>query len=220
MSNMYQWINQTWNTIRGKCGYECGYCYVPNTRARKLYEKEPELIETAFKPLGSGKIIFVCSMIDIFGPSIQDYWIQKTMEHCRKYDNLYLFQSKNPIQFFRFANDLPKRNILATTIETNRDYKNTKAPSVHQRMKGLKLLSEVGQTTMLTIEPIMDFDLKEFLEMIRIIKPYKVNIGADSKKSSLPEPTWEKIQVFIEELEKSMQVNLKPNLNRLKVIRE
>jgi hypothetical protein len=26
--NMYSWITHTWNAIRGKCGFNCSYCFV------------------------------------------------------------------------------------------------------------------------------------------------------------------------------------------------
>ncbi len=44
---------------------------------------------------------------------------------------------------------------------------------------------------MVTIEPIMDFDLEPFVEMIKNTKPKFVNIGADSKGHNLPEPSSE-----------------------------
>ena len=44
------------------------------------------------------------------------------------------------------------------------------------------------------------------------------NIGADSKNSGLPEPTWEEVQELISELEKNnIEVRQKKNLDRLKV---
>jgi len=64
----------------------------------------------------------------------------------------------------------------------------------------------------ITIEPIMDFDLFEFVELIKYIQPIQVNIGADSKNHGLPEPSAEKINALISEIEKFTKVHKKENL--------
>jgi hypothetical protein len=62
----------------------------------------------------------------------------------------------------------------------------------------------------------MDFDLKPFVELIKGASPTFVNIGADSKKSKLLEPSKEKILALIEELTISgIEVRQKSNLKRL-----
>jgi len=68
---------------------------------------------------------------------------------------------------------------------------------------------------MITIEPILDFDLNEFSEMIKSINPSWVNIGADSKGHKMPEPGKEKIQKLIDELSAFTSVKIKTNLSRL-----
>ena len=68
---------------------------------------------------------------------------------------------------------------------------------------------------MVTIEPIMDFDLEVFYDWIRDARPAWVNIGADSKGHKLPEPSKEKIEALITELKKFTEVRIKPNLSRL-----
>ena len=68
---------------------------------------------------------------------------------------------------------------------------------------------------MVTIEPIIDFDLNIIVDWIKRIKPKWVNIGADSKGHKLPEPSKEKIEALIKELKKFTEVRIKPNLNRL-----
>lgn len=69
----------------------------------------------------------------------------------------------------------------------------------------------------ITIEPIIDFDLPEFITMIKHCNPRQVNIGADSssKRNKLPEPPKEKILELITELEKFTTVVQKKNLARL-----
>ena len=63
----------------------------------------------------------------------------------------------------------------------------------------------------------MDFDLPEFVEMIKIYNPIQVNIGADSshRRNMLPEPPKEKILELIEALEQFTTVVQKKNLARL-----
>jgi len=68
---------------------------------------------------------------------------------------------------------------------------------------------------MITIEPILDYDLDVFIKMIKSVKPWKVAIGADSCGHNLPEPSSEKIKALITELEKFTTVIQKPNLKRL-----
>ena len=69
----------------------------------------------------------------------------------------------------------------------------------------------------ITVEPIMDFDLPEFITMIRYCDPVQVNIGADSnpKRNRLPEPPKGKILELIAELETFTKVVQKKNLKRL-----
>jgi hypothetical protein len=68
---------------------------------------------------------------------------------------------------------------------------------------------------MITVEPILDFDVMTFSEMILSCKPAQVNIGADSGNNHLPEPPPEKIAALIEALRPFTEVHLKKNLKRL-----
>ena len=76
-------------------------------------------------------------------------------------------------------------------------------------------MSRLDFDKMVTIEPIYDFDLDDFLLMLKDTKPKWVNIGADSKGHNLPEPSKEKIEDLIKELKTFTNVKLKPNLKRL-----
>jgi len=40
---------------------------------------------------------------------------------------------------------------------------------------------------MITIEPVMLFDQKNFIELLSSIKPFQINIGADSGNNKLKE---------------------------------
>jgi protein gp37 len=183
---------------------------------RKRYSGKLWLMEKEFeKDEGKGKIIFVQDCGDLCAESVPDEWIIKVLEHCRMYpDNEYLFLTKNPQKYFKFIDQFPKNSILGVTIESNRWYLEiSDAPLPIKRAEAMSKL--VYPRKMVSIEPIMDFDLVTFVEMIREIKPEYVVIGADSKGNNLPEPDSQKIHEFINELEKFTKVEIKPNLNRI-----
>jgi DNA repair photolyase len=218
MSNMYDFVNgKTWNPIGGECWHKCHYCYVSSLKDRfpaikKKYSGDPYLDDKAFKSLGKGHFYFVGSMVDFLADNVPDWMIIKSLEHCQKYDNQYLLQTKNPRRFNQFTNFYPEKTILCTTIETNR-YTGSRAPWARGRALAMEKLQF---DKYVTIEPIMVFELDRMLNLIDIVKPVQVNIGANSNsKIKLPEPSPDKIKELIEELEKFTKVHLKPNLKRL-----
>ena len=210
--NMYDFVTHMWSPIKGKCSHDCSYCYM------KRWGKQPPLhldekdLDTN---LGSGKFIFVGHTIDMFADDVPAEWITSVLSKCQYYDNKYLFQSKNPERYFEFLERYPPKRLFGTTIETNRNTVRTNAPSVLKRAKYLGQLKKIKQTTMLTIEPVYDFDLEKMVELIKTAAPEWVNIGADSKGHGLPEPPPEKIRALIKALEKTTDVKLKGNLKRI-----
>ncbi len=68
---------------------------------------------------------------------------------------------------------------------------------------------------MLSVEPVMDFDLVPFVGWIKAIAPEFVSVGADSKGHKLPEPKALKLIALIEALEQFTEVKQKLNLKRL-----
>ena len=129
-------------------------------------------------------------------------------------------QPKNPercwYSIFGLSTKLHK---ICTTIETNRYCPGImkKSPHPDRRAYSLRHLANKGFETMVTIEPVIDFDLEKMVKLIRHTKAAQVNIGADSdhKKNNLPEPSKEKILALISELEKFTVVFRKKNLRRL-----
>lgn len=210
--NMYDFVSHTWNAIKGICPHDCSYCYMKAFPQKKMRLDEQEL-ET---DLGRGNFIFVGSSIDMFADKVPSEWIEKVLEHCCAYDNKYLFQSKNPHRFKEFLDDFPSDTVLGTTIETNRYYKGlSKAPVVAERALHFSS-SSLPFPKMITIEPIMDFDLKTLVMFIFTVKPAWVNIGADSKHHNLLEPSYEKVMELKARLGGFTTVKLKSNLERLK----
>ena len=208
--NMYGFITSTWNPIKGKCSHDCSYCYM------KVYPQKPlHLVEKELKDdLGSGNFIFVGSSTDMFAEDVQKVDIERVLEHCRDYPkNRYLFQSKNPERMYSLFEFFPKNAVFGTTIESNRTYPIQKCPSPEARAWWIQQLNSVD--VMVTIEPILDFDLDVMVKWIEGIHPKWINIGADSKGHKLPEPSKEKIIALIQELRKFTEVKLKDNLKRI-----
>jgi len=166
--------------------------------------------------LGSGKKIFVGSSCDMWAEDVPLDWIYLVLQVCREYDNTYLFQSKNTHRFrpaILGKWEVPEKTMLGTTLETNRDYGISKAPPPEERGEFFAKLDWLPK--MVSIEPIMDFDLDIFLKLIGRISPEFVSIGADSKGHNLPEPSPGKVRALIEELKKITDVRVKDNLRRL-----
>lgn len=205
--NMYEFITHTWNTIKGECKHDCSYCYMKRWGKLKPIRFDEKELKT---DLGSGNFIFVGSSNDMFGCGNIE-WMDRTLQHCRKFDNNYFFQSKNPFAFTNAGLVFPEKSSFCTTIETNRFYEeimgNTQKP--HERAYHLP------ENSYITIEPIMDFDLKEFVSLLKVAKPKQVNIGADSGNNGLPEPSKEKVLQLIDELQKFTIIHNKSNLKLL-----
>lgn len=219
--NMYPWITHTWNTIKGECPHGCSYCYMKKWGKQnpiRFDEKELKEFDRDMKKYGEGQIIFVGSSCDMFASDIPQDWIIRTLNHCRKFDNTYLFQSKYPESFLNFGTFMPEKVVFCTTIETNRHYEDIMgtSPSPYSRAKAMLELSEFCKTYV-TIEPVMDFDLEKMVQLIMACGPAQINIGADSGNNNLPEPSTEKLKQLIVELgiNNGRKVVAKDNLKRL-----
>lgn len=209
--NMYEFATHTWNTIKGKCPHDCSYCYMKRFKQGEIHFDQKELTTD----LGSGNFIFVGSSCDLFAEGVPDDWIIWTLDHCIGFDNTYLFQTKNPARFEDFSGRYPTNSIFCTTIETNRENDLSNCPERKMRMVWMcgSFLSD--KRRMITIEPIMEFDMDELVRWIEAIRPECVNIGADSGNNSLPEPEADKIRELILRLSDYTRVNLKFNLHRI-----
>jgi DNA repair photolyase len=210
---MYDWVTHTWNTVKGKCYHNCDYCYMKTWGELKPVRFDEKELK---QDLGTGNVIFVGNTNDMFAEEIPDEWIEKTLQHCEKFQNKYVFQSKNPQRMAMYEMNTICDAMFGTTIETNRDLSLiSKAPSPQERAIGIGHVSPESKT-FITIEPIMDFDLEDFIALIQSANPDFVNIGADSKKHSLPEPSYDKVIALIDGLKKAgTEIRKKVNLDRL-----
>lgn len=218
-SNMYDWISSTWNPIRGRCLHDCSYCSLKSIAKRFNHPQEPiHLVESELKTnLGKGKTIFVGSSCDLFARDIPDIWVSRVLKHCLDYPkNTYIFQSKDPERMFTFWNEIPEGSFIGTTIESNKEYNISKAPDVQERAYFLGQFDGKEFKRFVTIEPICSFDLNELVLLIRKCRPTFVNIGADSKKNNLPEPSRAEVDELIVRLKEFTEVRRKTNLERLR----
>lgn len=209
--NMYDWITHTYNTVKGKCHHDCTYCFMKRWGHLKPVRFDEKELKT---DLGSGNFIFVGSSCDMFAEDIPERWITETLTHCSEFDNTYLFQTKNPGRALYFT-EWPEKSVFCTTIETNRWYDQMHhSPPPFERSRAMNGIS-IFNKTYVTVEPIMDFDLKELTNLIAMCNPQQVNIGADSGGNSLPEPQPEKIRDLIDCLSGFTKVKEKKNLKRI-----
>jgi hypothetical protein len=167
--------------------------------------------------LGSGRTIFVGSSTDMWADAVRGEQIWQVLNQCRYHDgNKYIFQSKNPHRFFQFVEEFPKDIILGTTLESNRQY----GQSIHAPLPAQRAAVFVDRRLqrfkkMVSIEPIVAFDLEIFSMWIKEINPAFVSIGADSKGHNLMEPTAQELKDLVVELSAITKVKLKKNLYRI-----
>lgn len=201
-----EWCDATWNPITG-CMNKCEYCYARRIATRfggsslnvPHILNEPFMRKGRIQPYPFGftptlhryrlnipqrwpkhKVIFVCSMADLFGDWMPDAWIEEVFEACRKApQHTYLFLTKNPDRLCDLANN----NNLPT--DKNFWYGSTLDSKDARRYPG-----RFRDHTFLSIEPLreyMDVGLGSFGSAEWII------IGAETgnrKEKIIPEKAW------------------------------
>jgi len=125
------WCDATWNPVTG-CRHGCEYCYARKIAERfgnptrdgiyEFYEEcrkdrgSVQPYPNGFSPtfhryrLGIPKewhkprVIFVCSMADLFGDWVPLAWIRKVFDTCKAAPwHRYLFLTKNPKRYLQLA---------------------------------------------------------------------------------------------------------------------
>ena len=150
----------------------------------------------------SGRNIFVCSMADLFGDWIPDFWLDEVFDACRKApQHNYLFLTKNPRRYVQLSNagKLPlKDNMWYGTSIT--DKSNT---------ENAKEMFDTGFhfKKFLSIEPILcDIAQEDFWYAIDDIADWII-VGAETgrrKDRVVPERKW------IEDIVNECRKNRKP----------
>jgi DNA repair photolyase len=207
---LYSFSSYNWDPLIGWCSHDCVYCPIKMPKNNKI-----KLKENSFKVnLGEKNRIFVGSTNDLFANNVPKEWIINILNYCNKYpNNDYLFQTKNPSRFFDFKDYFPNNSIFGVTIETNRENNLANCPPRYLRLEEMK--KDWPNKKMISVEPIMDFDIEIFPHWIEQISPDLVNIGRDSNKIkdySFPEPSNYKIKEFIKKVSDITKVNVNSNL--------
>lgn len=212
-TNMYELSVMQWNPFAG-CKHNCMYC-VPSFQlqikrtakkhCRPCYDFEPhqhpERLTRSLPRTHYMQFIFTCSSGDIaFCPT--EYLEKIITVIGDKSDRTFLIQSKNPSTFSRIR--WPRNVILGTTIETNRDDLCRDIATAPPPSRRYVDFLQIGHPLkMVTVEPVMKFDLEVMLDWMRNINPAMIWLGYDSKKCYLPEPELGQVQSLHWELSKA-----------------
>jgi protein gp37 len=164
---------------------------------------------------GKDRKIFVEHCNDLFAAAMPDDLILKVLAHCREYpDNRYLFHTKNPARYADYLSKMPPDFILGATAETNRP-----TPEISLAPAPLDRLAAMGgltATKLVTVEPVLEFDLDEFVAALIRAKPDHIIIGADSKFRGMKEPSRNDLIALMNDLRAAgIEVREKRNLQRL-----
>jgi hypothetical protein len=220
MSNMFKSITRTWNVFTG-CRHNCTYCNARTLAIGRLKHHpryrdgfkpafHPELLDVKFEP---GEFVFIAYMGDIAFCKVIDFG--HILERIRAFpETNFLLMTKDPRVFKKWPINFPPNVVLGTTLETNRDYEMSLAPPPSIRAH---FLGQTGHPKkMVSIEPIMDFDLDHFTYMVQQIGPQIVEVGADNYHHHLPEPPADKLRHLLHHLRLiSPKVVEKDGLKRL-----
>ena len=202
---MFDVITRTWNPVIG-CLHNCTYCWARNLAETRLTHMEkykdgfkPKLAEYELKKTFHKQYVFACDMGDLFGDWVPKEWVLKVLDAVRNSPSSYfLFLTKNPKRYLEFLEAFPENLVLGATIETNREYKVSNAPSVAERYNCM--INLPYKRKMVSIEPIMDFDPEILLSWIKNVSPVAVHVGYANHNQHLPEPKLSKTLELIAEL--------------------
>lgn len=209
-TNMYVHSVKQWNPFVG-CRHDCKYC-VSSFQAQlkrwakkgclKCYNFVPhehdERLDQNLPNTKYAQFIFTCSSGDI--AFCRTEYLKRIVDRIRsERDKTFLIQSKNPRTFDRVQ--FPDNVILGITLETNRDDlcgDISKAPMCSQRYRDF--LEVKHPVKMVTIEPVLDFNLDVMVAWIENINPCMVWLGYDSRRNCLQEPELDKVKQLYWEL--------------------
>ena len=232
--NMYNFVSHTHNHLAGACPHQCTYCAIQDMARRfpvlrERYSGPIRVVEKEFNVKYDEKIlrrdggtypgtIFMENCSDLFAEGVSPYQIHSILSHCRDWpENTYVFQTKNPGRVGPILAFFPPKFMIGTTAECNRySPMLSYAPTPPERLEAMRAIEILRERKFVTVEPIVEFDHDIFLDMLLASGAGTVNIGADSKKHGLPEPTGREIDLLVGDLRQAgITVRLKPNLKRL-----
>jgi protein gp37 len=169
---------------------------------------KPAICKAELNKKFKDKFVFAVDMGDLFGNWVPSNWIQQVVDAVKQSpDSNFLFLTKNPERYYEFIETLPSNVVLGATIETNRTYPVSNAPTNKERYCLMANLP--WNNKLISIEPIMDFDIEILVSAIKAISPAIVYVGYDNYNNNLPEPPLAKTKMLIQELEKFTRVRTK-----------
>lgn len=183
---------KTWNVQIG-CDFNCLYCNARklaltrlkhSLRYRDGFKPHPVLSELR-KRFHPGDFVFVGYMGDISFANRRFVKIILSIIEEQP-DVRFLFCSKNPMVYHWWGLRYPDNLYLGATIETNYDFKVSKAPEPFHRYRAMKLLDHPHK--FISIEPLMDFHLRTLVDWMREIDPEIIEVGPDNYHNNLVEP--------------------------------
>lgn len=225
---------KTWNVLFG-CHFSCTYCSVRSLVATRLknspkyaHGMEPGIAEREinrnFRP---GDWVFVGYMGDVACQPIQN--LRPVLERIEQQPEVnFYFQSKDPACFLGWMQTwhpvFPPNVTFGTTLETNRTFTGvySNAPPPIARFEAMvKLALHHHRRTIVSIEPVMDFDLGILAWWLSMLEPVYIFLGANNYHNGpdLPEPSASRVRSLIEAIEampnRSTTLIQKPGLERL-----
>jgi len=215
---MYKESIKPWNPFVG-CEHDCVYCESSFKRQMKRRKRHctdcynfkphfhPERLSRSLPRTEGDDFIFCCDMGDV--AFCEPEWMEQILARIKELlDRQFLIQSKNPNVFSRYR--FPENVLLGVTLETNRDdlYEGiSSAPLPSQRYEAMLKLQHPRK--IVTVEPVLDFDVEIMEKWIRDIRPEVCYVGYDSKKNYLPEPELNKVKTLMRRLGQITNVKAK-----------
>jgi len=186
--------------INEELGESKCYLYEPHFHYERLFDSLPRTKGDEF--------IWINSSSDIY--FAEELWINIILERIKKLKSkTFFFQTKEPSCLKKY--NWPENVILGITLETNRDegYELiSKASNPRKRYNEFYNLDHKRKR--LTIEPVLDFDVKDFVLMIKLLDPEIIYFGFDTKKTpGITPPSIEKTVKFLSKLNTLFHERLK-----------
>ena len=200
MSRMFSFITCTANPLGGECPGGCVYCWAQGEKGiakryrHEKYQGPPRIYEKVLrKRFGSGDFVFVVDMRDKYSPDVSREMILEILRwQGESPEAWFLDLTKWPERYLEFVGEIPVNVVLGATVESNRVHSGVSlAPSCPSRLEAMARVREAfpEHRLFVSVEPILKFELGEFIESLKKLRPWKVAVGHDNYGYRLDEPS-------------------------------
>ena len=215
-----EWAVWTWNPVTG-CKHGCPYCYARDI-ARRFYPPEigfnphfwPERLgapQNTPVPKSTelkDRLVFTCSMADLFGAWVPQEWIDQVLKAVREAPQwIFLFLTKNPKRYLEI--EFPPNAWVGATADIQK--RANEALKVFRVLHQGKAKVPRPKVLFLSLEPLREeVDLSPGVEVLDWLI-----IGGQSESSGEPaqQPEWGWVeQILWRARETGKPVFFKPNL--------